>query len=293
VLAPKQHTEKSFKALQAALYEFFGFTDKAGIYSLSKSPFEELLWAHYSCSHTGFCIEYDLEKLLEFEAQDFIKIDVLYRETPPKLSIDDLTTREASSAIQKILGTKPQSWNYEKEIRIITPAIGRHDYDFRALKTIFFGLRMPEDEKQQIMKQLQGRGISYKQIILSKGTYKLSAIDIQDPYQNTKRYKYSIAPIATHAIMHEHTKECFKEYSKYLYKAAEIVRREPYCQAIELVQFSHEKSTPENPVVLVQYKRKEYRWVNHYLSLPEIDELYLKVDDITTPLNSPYNHQCK
>lgn len=38
--------------------------NKLGILSLSKSYHDELLWAHYADSHKGFCIEYDLEKLL-------------------------------------------------------------------------------------------------------------------------------------------------------------------------------------------------------------------------------------
>lgn len=59
--------ESSFKDLKAALERVLDFVNKAGIYSLSKSPHEELLWAHYAYSHTGFCIEYDLEKLIDFE----------------------------------------------------------------------------------------------------------------------------------------------------------------------------------------------------------------------------------
>lgn len=34
-----------------------------GIYSLSKSVSNELLWAHYASGHTGFAIEYDIDYL--------------------------------------------------------------------------------------------------------------------------------------------------------------------------------------------------------------------------------------
>lgn len=143
---------------------------------------------------------------------------------------------------------------------------------------------MPDNQKNQIIHELQGRNITYKQIILLNDSYKLADIEVIDPYHNVKKYKHSIAPIAKYAITPEHVKNDLKVHIEYLYKAAEIVRREPYCNEVEMVEFSHSKSTPNNPIIFVQYKRKENRWVNHYLSLPEIDEQYriLEGTDITT-----------
>ena len=48
-----------------SLEEIKNFKSKLGIYSLSKTYSEELLWAHYSDAHKGFCIEYDTSKLKE------------------------------------------------------------------------------------------------------------------------------------------------------------------------------------------------------------------------------------
>ena len=45
--------------------EVLSLDNKMGIYSLSKTPLDELLWAHYANSHKGFCIEYDLDVLLK------------------------------------------------------------------------------------------------------------------------------------------------------------------------------------------------------------------------------------
>ena len=39
-----------------------------GIYSLSRTPYDELMWSHYGESHEGFCIEYDLERLIGADA---------------------------------------------------------------------------------------------------------------------------------------------------------------------------------------------------------------------------------
>src|SRR5690606_33927290 len=45
--------------------EVLSMDNKMGIYSLSKTPLDELLWAHYANSHKGFCIGYDIDVLLK------------------------------------------------------------------------------------------------------------------------------------------------------------------------------------------------------------------------------------
>ena len=52
------------------------------------------------------------------------------------------------------------------------------------------------------------------------------------------------------------------------------MRREPYCKEIQLVDFSCAKSTPDHPIIFVQYLRAPNKWFNHYFSLPEIDRQY-------------------
>src|SRR6187551_1893931 len=137
--------ESSFGNVIGALNNLFGFVDRSGIYSLSKTPIEELLWAHYAASHTGFCVEYDLDELIKYEKQDYEKIEVQYLKSPLSVSFNNLG-HEGHSAILKVMfGVKSKAWEYENEIRIVTSFSGRHSYDFRALKAIYFGLRMPEE----------------------------------------------------------------------------------------------------------------------------------------------------
>ncbi len=275
---------ESFENVQQALDALIAMNDKAGIYSLSKTPLDELLWAHYANSHCGFCIEYDLDKLMEFGKNDFHRFDVVYEKQPPKLEMEDLNSLENSALfVQKLIGCKSERWAYEKEIRIVTSLAGRQEYDFRAVTSIYFGLRMKPDHKQAIMETLAGRGIKYFQIELANNSYTFSSVQVVDPYSDIPRYRYSIAPIKEWAIAPEYLKEELRQYSSYLYKAAEIVRREPYCSEVEMVEFSSEKSTPGNPVIFVQYKRSENRWVNHYLTLDEIDAQYSAIEDLDAP----------
>lgn len=277
----RSETKHAFEGLKLALKGVFDFVDCSGIYSLSKTPLEELLWAHYASSHTGFCIEYDIDELIKYEEQDYKKIDVQYLDAPLSVSINHLNDSEGRSSIVKImLGVKSKSWEYENEIRVVTSASGAHPYDFRALKAIYFGLRMPEKQKAEMMNVLQGRGIEYFQIKLIEGSYKFEAVKLIDVFSNAPKYKYHVSPIAEYAITPQYVNEKYKKYTEYMYKAAEIVRREPDCNEVEMVEFSSSKGSEDNPVIFVQYKRKENRYVNHYLSLTEIDEQYAKIEDL-------------
>lgn len=270
----KEH-EESFQEVKCSIDNLLEFVNTSGVFSLSKSPCEELLWAHYARSHEGFCIEYDLDVLMNFENNYYETIDVKYANTPQKLNgLELLQQGDSKKFLQVILGAKPLSWAYENEIRVITPKAGRHDYDYRAVKTIYFGLRMDDKEKTEVMSTLRGRDIKYKQIKLIKNSYNLVDVAVEDPFGTSEKYKNSIAPIAESAITPEFEREEFQKYSDYLYKAAEIVRREPYCNEVEQVAFSGLKSTQKKPIILVQYRRKEDKWVNHYLSLQEIDAQY-------------------
>jgi hypothetical protein len=130
------------------------------------------------------------------------------------------------------------------------------------------------------MEKLKGRGIKYNQVVLKSKSYDFSFVTFNDPYENANKYKYSVAPIADYAITPEYVNEKYKPFIKYLTKAAEIVRREPDCNEVEMVEFSDSKGDRKSPVIYVQYKRKENRYVNHYLSIKEIEEQYKKLTDI-------------
>ncbi|MBH0075151.1 DUF2971 domain-containing protein [Pseudoalteromonas sp. SWYJ118] len=273
-------TANALENVKIVLKELLGFVDKSGIYSLSQTPLDELLWAHYACNHTGFCVEYDLDKLMEYEKNDYRYLAVKYEDSPQKISISDIDTNEQNKILLKMLGTKSKAWGYEKEIRVITSISGKHNYDYRAVKSIYFGLRMSDEEKNDLMEKLKGRGIKYNQVVLKSKSYDFSFVTFNDPYENANKYKYSVAPIADYAITPEYVNEKYKPFIKYLTKAAEIVRREPDCNEVEMVEFSDSKGDLKSPVIYVQYKRKENRYVNHYLSIKEIEEQYKKLTDI-------------
>jgi hypothetical protein len=275
----KNEVSGSLDDINKSLKAVLNFTDTSGIYSLSTDIFDELLWAYYGYSHKGFCIEYSMDKLIDFTKIENYKIPVIYQNKPPELNVTDIIGSGSTRILQKILGTKSKKWKYEKEIRIVTSISGKHHYDYRAVKAIYFGLRMDENQQTEIMKRLACRDIEYYKIVLKDG-YKFDKKLVKDMFAECKKYKYSIGTIADYAITPDLVNEKYTPLIPYLYKAGEIVRREPYCDFIEMVEFSTTKSTPENPIIFVQYKRAENKWVNHYLTILEIDQQYSQLTDL-------------
>ncbi|MBX8476140.1 DUF2971 domain-containing protein [Pseudomonas cichorii] len=261
-----------FDAVSLAANELLGHVDKSGVFSLSYNPLNELIWSHYGGSHKGFCIGYDLEKLLIFEPELHYFIDVVYSDSVPRIDFEELINQESpENFLQKILGIKSSPWSYEQEVRVVTTPPGRHEHDFRAVQSIYFGLRCPESTRLSVMKTLAGRCVDYQQVVSPPESYRLESVSIPDAFPSAPKYKKNLAPILDGAISPEYLKPELKKYQKYLYQAAEIVRREPYCVEVQLVDFSGAKSTPDKPVIFVQYLRAPNKWVNHYLSLSEID----------------------
>lgn len=269
--------------------------EKVGIYSLSKTVLDELLWAYYADSHTGFCIEYDLEKLGELTkiAGSF---DVAYQDIIPQIQFDMLI-RDRDESIAEILkltsGTKSKRWQHEDEIRIIMDNFGKIKYDFRAVKSIYFGLRMPkaiEKDKDinielpewiqkisqdDIMFALQGRGIKYYQIVLKPNSYEFGCIEVEDLYKDVPKYKSNIKPLDKSLI--DYNGYGWSVEPSYFDKVAEITCREPYFYKLNSIHISKEKSIERNePIVFSGFLKAENDWVQikKYYSISEIDQLY-------------------
>ncbi|MEQ4690652.1 DUF2971 domain-containing protein [Providencia manganoxydans] len=277
----KQTSLVSLDSVKEAFRDLIAIKDKAGIYSLSKIVTDELLWAHYANSHNGFCIEYDLDKLREFEGAKYSIFKVIYQNKPPIMNVDSMfATDSQDEFLQKLTSVKSKRWEYEDEIRIITPSEGKQYYDFRAVRSIYFGLRMKKKNIQLIMETLQGRGIKYFQMQLRANSYELTYQLIEDLYLTKQRYKYSISPIDEYAIDAQSLDEKWSKYKPYLFKLAEIARREPYCQEVTMVALDAARSTNDNPIFFAQFKRKEYRYQNVSLNIKEIDDAFELIDDL-------------
>ncbi|MCD4759417.1 DUF2971 domain-containing protein [archaeon] len=175
----KQHLDNVNNALKNVINR----KKEVGIYSLSKTYKDELLWAHYANAHYGFCIEYDLDILIDtYKAENIYSFPVTYSNTPPQIGINEVSKSNQGglSIIKKMLGYKSKRWAYEKEHRLIIDKFGEQAYNHKAVKAIYFGLRMEDEEKEAIMNRFQGRGILYFQMYQKEKSYELEAKPVND-----------------------------------------------------------------------------------------------------------------
>lgn len=182
-------TKEDYDLINDNTDEVLSMDNKMGIYSLSKTPLDELLWAHYANSHKGFCIEYDLDILLKNDGGNHVhSFPVFYSNKPPKIGFWDIIKNEKNSMIKKFAFHKSKRWEYEQEHRIVTSKIGLNSYNPKALKSIYFGLKISQSDKNQIINLLQSRGISFYQIELEKNSYSFKTVELKTDKELKSNY---------------------------------------------------------------------------------------------------------
>lgn len=260
---------------------------KCGIFSLSQCHTNELLWAHYANSHQGFCIEYDLDLLVcaykrHGNKLDFFPIEIAYLAHPDEadLKFSILENNDEKSLFKKFFGFKSKAWQYEQEIRIVTNRFGSFSYPFRAVRAIYFGVKIMPEQITEVMSTLQGRDISYYQMTVQSNSFQLIAIPITDQYASAEKYRHPIAPIAEGAICEDTLGQDYEAYKPYLYKIAEIARREPGCKIV-ITAARSTLSTPNAPVFYARYEDQIGNlMLTLTLTLEQIDQLYNQIDDL-------------
>ncbi|MFC4740535.1 DUF2971 domain-containing protein [Flavobacterium ponti] len=211
----RKNKSTKFQPVIEAVKDLLEFTKKIGIFSLSKTFKDELLWAHYANSHKGFCIEYDLDILLNtYQSINLYSFPVIYKKEPPSIDLKDIINPK--NIIQKMSGYKSLRWKYEEEIRVITENYGEHSYDFIAVKSIYFGLRMLEKDKLEIKNRLKGRGINFYQMERIPKTYKFESVLIPNMKENNITYLCQIQKANKEKVNYKIVE---KNYFKYKEKA--------------------------------------------------------------------------
>lgn len=133
-----------------------------GIFSLSETSDNSLMWAHYSGNHEGICIGFEVTDNSVL-ADSSHCIHVTYSDTTP--TIDDVMAMELQMAsqnyaktrrpglallshpmIQTTIATKGLEWSYEKEWRYVESASGEHDWPAPIVE-ITFGLKCSKEQR--------------------------------------------------------------------------------------------------------------------------------------------------
>lgn len=124
---------------------------RTGVYCLSESNDNILMWSHYSDGHKGFCLEFNLNSYLRASKK------VKYQNEYPKLKYtgDDEKDKEF---INTILLTKSDFWNYEKEWRIIeTRGPGLYQINNGDLNGVILGCQISEENRKRIISLIEKR----------------------------------------------------------------------------------------------------------------------------------------
>ncbi len=147
----KENTKKSITQLVC---------NRFGVYCLSRTPVNYLMWSHYADSHKGFCIGYDLIKLLNQlkKSTDFKVLAIKYCETIPMYNITD----DPETFVQKYFGTKGKSWDYEEELRIVVNNLVNTHFDYSpdVIREVSIGWRTPKETENAILSHLKANGIN-------------------------------------------------------------------------------------------------------------------------------------
>ena len=146
-----------------------GVTRRLGICCFSEGPRSILMWSHYANYHKGFCIEYSAmdDTMLSEEVSS-----VIYTKQLPSLSMSDFSPEKSVKTAELLWRTKATCWRYEKEWRALAPEGGRSYLARGPIKSIIFGERMLESDRQQVHQALIGQPkVMFKEAYLHESKF--------------------------------------------------------------------------------------------------------------------------
>jgi hypothetical protein len=169
--------QKAFVEMEQQMYRAICNTYR--VYCLSEKPDSPLMWAHYTASHTGVCLEFNAH--MEPFTKETGATKVEYQAAYPAYDIETVGYEP--------LVTKSADWSYEAEWRLIAeerslakaPGSLKTDNDFfvlpsGALKSVTIGC-LANDASRRIIYHLvetHAPGVLVRQAAPSADRYELS-----------------------------------------------------------------------------------------------------------------------
>lgn len=245
---------------------------KCGIFALSKNIDNELQWAYYADGHRGFCIEYDIDVIMEsynysvrvkngrLKSMPLVfKVDIDYQNSFPLFTqemMERLTeTNDYRDCLICTLGTKSQNWQHENEVRLVFSKSGAIELDYRAVKGIYFGCRFDNssNEIERIMHLLKGRSIRYYQMKFIENSYILDYDEIPDKFSDTPKYIANNLPYAS--VKCTSIPELYQPNKDLIQKALELVSQEP---GINKIKSSYISPPPSQMIAIEAFVNSDF-----------------------------------
>jgi len=132
---------------------------RAGVTCFSRSLTNPLLWSHYAACHVGFVIGYDAAHSFFGGNQGLTSrflLDVRYEDIVPTLEVFSVEELCMAAVL-----TKPTSWAYEQEVRLIKQQANQaFDVPKDTIKEIVLGAAMPQSRGETIVRAVRAAGIA-------------------------------------------------------------------------------------------------------------------------------------
>lgn len=240
--------------------EVLNFKEEIGVYCLSTDFLNEQLWAYYASSYWGYCIEYDLEKLID-KGQNFdfqYKFEIDYKDNIPTLGIDDLINLQ-DGFIKKMFATKKTIWKHEEEIRLIFDKYGMKKFHPSAITGIYFGIKTPEIIKESFYGLFKDLDVKFYEVFPSN--FKL---DFKLINETKRKFKYDISKFQFDIL--DHTTNVLHEIYYIFYnhdihslsiKEFILAFREKYCVKENTLYLFNNKEA-KSLINVLQKSEKEY-----------------------------------
>lgn len=235
--------EESANRVKEQYKSFLGQVRNAGVYSLSKSCLNELMWAYYASGHSGYAIIVDTDFIKQQFAimptcSNVFDFDVNYSNQVSQFDISLLSSQNLTNVLKTFIGSKSQSWKHEQEHRLIFDKGNEYlRIDCRAIKGFVFGARMAQEDINYVMDFFKGRGLIYKKIELNKHSYSLKTTSIPDLFPSAEPYCPNSVNYDFDKLIEEDECSfgCAKEHLNEAKIAVDLVCCNPYVTGIYLL----------------------------------------------------------
>jgi len=162
------------KARDLAIKARKSVLDNHGIFSLSKTKNNILMWSHYADNHKGIVIEFNLQEDPCFFQPPF---EIKYEKSYEPINF---YANRYENVIQN-LTFKSSDWSYEKETRIIKDIPGLHTIKKEALKAVHFGCKTSKLKIQEVKDafiKINHTKIKFYKSEMSHGEFRLNFHEI-------------------------------------------------------------------------------------------------------------------
>jgi len=158
---------------QREIEVFNRLRETTGIISFSETNDSQLLWAHYADDHKGFCLIFDVNKLIK--SSEYIESDtrkyicpiqkVNYIKNPEPLYF---WKEEIYKTFYRFFYEKTKEWEYEQEWRLTLPEDEKKfiSLEENTITGVIFGYRADQKTVDQIRDKCKGYHIDYFKCVI-------------------------------------------------------------------------------------------------------------------------------